>query len=173
MRQTNASLWVAFLLVAIATSSSCANRDASSSAGAADQHVAMIRDYIDALNRGDASYLDEYLGPGYVYHGADGDLDEQDFRALHQSMLTAFAGGTMTADAIIPAGDKVTTRWTFHGTQSGDFQGVPATGRDVTVSGIIVSRFQDGKVVEEWEQIDRLGMMRQLGALPAPPEPTR
>jgi len=128
----------------------------------------MLRGYVDALNRGDESYLDEYFGPGYVYHGPDGDLDVEAFKALHHSLLTAFPGGAMTADDILTAGDKVTTRWTFHGVQSGDFQGVAPTGREVTLTGIIISRFQEGRVVEEWEQMDRLGLMLQLGVLPPP-----
>jgi predicted ester cyclase len=128
----------------------------------------VIRTYVDALNRGDESYLDEYFGPGYVYHGPDGDLDAEGFKALHHSMLSAFPGGTMTAEDVLVSGDKATTRWAFHGVQSGDFQGMAPTGREVTLTGIIISRFQDGRVVEEWEQIDRLGMMQQLGLLPPP-----
>lgn len=111
----------------------------------------MIRAYVDALNRGDESYLEEYFGPGYVYHGPDGDLDAEGFKALHHSLLNAFSGGTMTADDILVAGDEVATRWRFHGIHSGEFQGVAPTG-----------------LVEEWEQIDRLGLMQQLGALPPP-----
>ncbi len=88
----------------------------------------MIRAYVDALNRGDESYLEEYFGPGYVYHGPDGDLDAEGFKALHHSLLNAFPGGTMTADDILVAGDEVATRWRFHGIHSGEFQGVAPTG---------------------------------------------
>ena len=153
-----------WLLAAIVASSACSTEGADSAA----DHAAMLNGYVAALNRGDESYLDEYFGPGYVYHGPDGDLDVDGFRALHHSLLNAFPGGTMTAEDILVAGDKVTTRWRFHGTHSGNFQGMAPTGREVTLTGIIISRFQDGKVVEEWEQIDRLSMMQQLGALPPP-----
>lgn len=156
---------LASLLVAVAALSGCSTERVNS---ATDAHTALLRGYVDALNRGDESYLDEYFGPGYVYHGPDGDLDVEAFKALHHSLLTAFPGGTMSADDILVAGDKVTTRWTFHGVQSGDFQGVGPTGREVTLTGIIISRVEDGKVVEEWEELDRLGLMQQLGVIPSP-----
>jgi predicted ester cyclase len=165
MSHTTRSRPLVLLLAAIAAASSCSTERADSGT---EDHAAVLRGYVDALNRGDESYLDEYFGPGYVYHGPDGDLDVDAFKALHHSLLTAFPDGTMSPDDILTAGDKVTTRWTFHGVHSGDFQGIAPTGREVTLTGVIISRFQGGRVVEEWEQIDRLGMMQQLGVLPPP-----
>lgn len=165
MSHTTRSRPLVLLLAAIAAASGCSTEEVDRPG---DDQASMIRAYVDALNRGDASYLDEYFGPGYVYHGPDGDLDVDGFKALHESLLNAFPDGTMTAEDILTAGDKLTTRWKFQGVHSGELQGIAPTGRDVTVTGIIISRFQGGRVVEEWEQIDRLGMMQQLGVLPPP-----
>lgn len=74
----------------------------------------------------------------------------------------------MTADDIIAAGDKVVARWTFRGAQQGAFQGIAPTGKAVTITGIIISRFEHGKAVEEWEEVNQLGMLQQLGVMPAP-----
>jgi len=65
-------------------------------------------------------------------------------------------------------GDHVATRWTGRGTHTGEIAGIAPTGKDVTVSGITVSRFEDGLVVEEWTTWDTLGMLVQIGAVPAP-----
>ncbi|MER6676503.1 ester cyclase [Streptomyces sp. NPDC000983] len=63
-------------------------------------------------------------------------------------------------------GDRVCTRWTWNGTHTGDFMGIPATGRQVSMTGCTVHRCTpDGKIAEGWWQYDRLGLMEQLGAL--------
>lgn len=165
MKQTRSAYVLSMVVPALAVLSGCARQAGESPAIA--QNEAMIQAYVDAANSGDASYLDEYLAPDYVYHGASGDLDADGFKAFHQAVLTAFPGLAFTVDDMIAAGDKVVTRWTLHGVQQGAFQGIAPTGREVTVSGIIISRFEHGKAVEEWEQADLLGMMQQLGAMAA------
>jgi predicted ester cyclase len=62
----------------------------------------------------------------------------------------------------------VATRWTITGTHRGDFQGVPPTGRPVTMAGVDISRFVDGRIAEHWAQFDVLGVLQQIGAIPAP-----
>ena len=66
------------------------------------------------------------------------------------------------------AGDKVVARYTWRGTQRGEFFGVPATGKTVAVTGLSCYRCAGGKIVEEWWLEDLLGLMQQLGAIPAP-----
>jgi len=58
-------------------------------------------------------------------------------------------------------------RWTGHGTHQGELMGIPPTSNRVSVAGITISRFKDGKVSEEWEVYDMMGMMQQLGAIPS------
>jgi predicted ester cyclase len=58
------------------------------------------------------------------------------------------------------------TRWSAAGTHRGELMGIPPTGRAVTITGIIATRFEGGRAVEEWEEMDLLGLMRQLGAMP-------
>jgi steroid delta-isomerase-like uncharacterized protein len=68
----------------------------------------------------------------------------------------------------IAEGDKVVTRWTIRGTQTGELNGIPPTGKYVTLSGITIFRIVDGKVVEESGQEDGLGLLQQLGVIPTP-----
>ena len=82
--------------------------------------------------------------------------------------IAGFPGGAITVDEQIAEGDKVATRWTGRGTHTGELAGIAPTGKDVTVSGLTISRFEGGKVVEEWTTWDTFGMLVQLGAIPEP-----
>ena len=74
----------------------------------------------------------------------------------------------ITVDEQIAEGDSRRDPWTGRGTHTGELAGIAPTGKDVTVSGLTISRFEGGKVVEEWTTWDTLGMLVQLGAIPEP-----
>jgi steroid delta-isomerase-like uncharacterized protein len=82
------------------------------------------------------------------------------------AFFTAFPDMHWVVEDLIAEGDKVVSRYTVRATHRGDFMGVPATGKVVTYTGILISRFAGGKFVEEWESLDMLGLMQQLGAIP-------
>src|SRR5437879_13560144 len=81
----------------------------------------------------------------------------------------AFPDGRTTIDDIITEGDKVVVRGTMTGTHSAEFMGIPATGKAVTISGIDITRFENGLSAEHWGQWDVAGLMVQLGVAPPPP----
>lgn len=66
-------------------------------------------------------------------------------------------------------GNKVVTRWTMRGTHKGDLFGIPATGKRTTVSGISIEQIINGQITESWFDLDLLGLMQQIGAVPAFP----
>lgn len=167
MKQATQASVTFVVVLAMAALSSCTPQ--TSEAPTAERNMAVIRAYVDAANRGDAMYLDEYLAPDYVYHGPGGQLDAEGFKTFHNMVLGAFPGLTFAIEDMIAAGDNVVTRWTLHGVQTGEFQGIAPTGKEVTVTGIIISRFENGRAVEEWEEANLLGMMQQLGVIPPPP----
>lgn len=72
-----------------------------------------------------------------------------------------------TIEDLLAEGDRVAYRVTLRGTHLGELLGIPATGRTIAVAGIVIDRIADGKIVEEWNQSDLLGLMRTLGAIPA------
>jgi len=72
----------------------------------------------------------------------------------------------MTVDDMLAEDDRVMVRWTFYGTQQGEFAGLPATHRQVNYAGINIFRIADGKIVEIWDLLDRLSLWQQLGVLP-------
>jgi predicted ester cyclase len=72
----------------------------------------------------------------------------------------------MTIDEPIASGDRVAARWTVRATHQDEVMGIPATGQEVEVTGIAMLRFSGGTIVEQRENWDGLGLMRQLGVLP-------
>ena len=85
-------------------------------------------------------------------------------------MFVNGAPGRHVVEDLIAEGDKVVGRITAYGTHTGELFGVPATGREIRVSGIAIWRISDGKIVEHWHETDGLGLMQQLGVVPAPEE---
>ena len=83
-------------------------------------------------------------------------------------MRNAFPDARMDVDDLIAEGDKVAARLTMSGTQRGEFAGIPASGKSMSVTTIDIIRFKNGQVVEHWGATDSAKIMEQLGAIPAP-----
>jgi predicted ester cyclase len=83
-------------------------------------------------------------------------------------MRTAFPDMHITIEDIITEGDKLVQRWVAQGTHKGELMGIVPTGKQVTITGINISRIVGGKLVEDWTEADMLGMMQQLGVIPPP-----
>ena len=121
--------------------------------------------------KGNMDVIDELIAPGYI--GYDPSAPEPirgptGAKTQIQQYIDGFPDGRITVDDQIAEGDKVASRWTGRGTQTGEMAGIAPTGKGVTVSGITISRLENGLVVEEWTTWDTLGMLVQLGAVPAP-----
>ena len=79
---------------------------------------------------------------------------------------SAFPDLVMTVDQSFAEGDLVATRWTARGTHEGELFGIAATGKQATVTGITIDRYEDGLIAESWTNWDTLGLLQQLGAVP-------
>ena len=95
---------------------------------------------------------------------ADGPKGVIDTIALYRS---AFPDAHMTVHDVVASGDRVTIRWTATGTHTGDGLGIPPTGKAVRVSGLMLSRVENGKIAETWSLFDKAGMLEQLGLMSA------
>jgi steroid delta-isomerase-like uncharacterized protein len=94
-------------------------------------------------------------------------LNADAWAAFMSAFPTAFPDAQISVDASVAERDIVVSRWTLTGTHRGEFQGVPPTGKAVTMVGIDFSRVVDGKIDEHWAQFDVIGVMQQIGAIPA------
>jgi steroid delta-isomerase-like uncharacterized protein len=95
-------------------------------------------------------------------------IAEKQYKQLVTMYLAAFPDLHLTIEDQIAEGDKVVIRWTAHGTHKGNFMGIPPTGKEAVVTGITIDRFANGKTVEAWNNSDDLGLLQQLGVVPAP-----
>lgn len=132
-----------------------------------EDNKAIQRRYFEELNKGNVEFAAEYLPLGAVYHGPMGDWTREQFLEFHRGMSKAFPDVHITLDEQVAEGDKVVARWTVRATHTGELQGIPPTGKQVTITGIIISRFENGRDVEAWEELNMLGLMQQIGAIPS------
>jgi predicted ester cyclase len=126
------------------------------------------RIYDIILNKQDLSIIDEVISPEYIYHDPHNILNGPD--ELKHGMSAYFTAGPdlqFTVDEIIGEGDMVAKRWKAVFTHKGELMGVPPTGKKVIFTGMSFARFANGKLVEEWEAADYLGLMQQIGAIPS------
>jgi predicted ester cyclase len=136
-----------------------------------EENKALIRRFIEVGNRGNvteiSTTLDELFVPDFVRHDpAGGFRSREDYKRFLFSLLAALPG-QFTIEDLIAEGDKVVLRYTFRGIHQGQWRGLPPTGKPVTFTGIFIYRMVDGKIVEGWENADALGLVQQLGLIPA------
>ena len=138
-----------------------------------EQNKALLRRAVEEVfsAQGDLDVADEIYAPNYVGHNP---LDSEDVRgpegAKEQARMyrSAFPDVRLIIEEQVAEGDKVVTRWIAYGTHQGEMMGIAPTGNQVRVEGITISHIQEGKIVQEWELFDTLGLMQQLGAAPTP-----
>ena len=135
-----------------------------------ESNKAVVQRFREALDAGDLDGAIAVFAPDAVVHmsGAPQPLTMEEFKQLGKLLVSAFTGGTSTVEDMIAEGDKVVSRLTFRGTHTGDMMGIPATGKSVMMSEIIIDRLADGKIVESWRLFDQMAMMQQLGVIPTP-----
>ena len=122
----------------------------------------------EVWHQGQLSRIDDLFTTDFVRHDPGGrELQgTAQNRQFIGSLCAAFPDVHYTVEDQIAEGDKVVVRYRFHGTHLGTFQGMPPTGKQVTYSGILIYRIVDGKIAEQWTELDLLGFLRQLGVLP-------
>jgi steroid delta-isomerase-like uncharacterized protein len=136
-----------------------------------EENKALLRAVIEQVFTGkDLTRIDSIFDADVVNHSLPPGLPSgrEGVRVAIAGFLAAFPDVRVIAEELLTEGDKAVARWSAQGTHLGAFNGIPPTGRTVRVSGIVICRLRDGRIVEEWEQFDLLGLLQQLGAIPAP-----
>jgi steroid delta-isomerase-like uncharacterized protein len=137
-----------------------------------DDPKGIVSKYIEEVwNNVNLAVLNDLTGPTYTYHlGGQPPRDVAAMQRFLQTVHMAFPDWRVQIQDIVAEGKTVAARWTGRVTHEGVFHGIPPTGKQVSVCGINVYLIKDGKISQEWEQMDSLGMLQQLGVLP-PPKP--
>jgi steroid delta-isomerase-like uncharacterized protein len=126
------------------------------------------RFFEEVWSQGNVAVIDELVAENAVNHGNPPEIpnNREGFKMFAGMYLNAFPDMAMTIDDVIAEGEKVVVRWTAVGKHKGELMGIPATDKDVTVTGISIDRFAGGKIVESWGEFDLAGMLMQMGVAP-------
>jgi steroid delta-isomerase-like uncharacterized protein len=126
-----------------------------------------VLEYIEAVwNRGDLAALEELTTPDFIYHlGGQPALNREGMSHFITITRAAFPDWLVKSIVVVAEGGTVVVRWTGEATHLGSFHGIPASGQKIFVCGINLYELTGDKIAAEWEQMDSLGMLRQLGVL--------
>ncbi len=131
--------------------------------------VLVHRFFEELWNQGNLVVADELLSPEHVHHFFGEDIHGLDgVRQLVSGLRSAFPDLNCRTDDMIAEADKVVVRFIARGTHQGEGMGIPPTGKRVAYPRIDIFRIASGKIVEGWVEFDQLGMLQQLGVIPAP-----
>lgn len=127
--------------------------------------VLLQRFFDEIYNRGNLYVADELVAADYLNHNpAPGEAPGREgLKAFIAYLRRAFAGLYIAIEDQVAEGDKVVTRFTISGRQEGEFAGIPATGKQASVTAMSIHRIADGLIQESWLNWDTLGMVQQLG----------
>lgn len=144
-----------------------------------DDNKALVQNFFEEVwNNRNLDYLDEVYSPDFVLHAlwqntsAGGAIEASGTEPAKKVIGGWFAGFPdikVTVEDQVAEGDLVGSRHSSHGTHEADFMGIPASGKEATVTGMTITRIADGKIVEAWTCWDALGMFEQLGMAPGGP----
>ncbi|MGH3090131.1 MAG: ester cyclase [Rubrobacteraceae bacterium] len=129
------------------------------------------REVEEVFSKGNLDAAEEIYAPGYVGHEPTSPEDTRGVEGARRFVAIyreAFPDFEVTVEDQFADGDRVATRFTARGTHDGELEGVAPTGNRVEIAGLAISRVEGGKIAEDWTVFDALGLMQQIGAIPAP-----
>jgi steroid delta-isomerase-like uncharacterized protein len=135
-----------------------------------DDNKAIIRRYREIHNSGNLDALDAIVAKDVISHNTLPGLPPglEGGKMAHQAFLASAPDLKTRTDHLVAEGDKVVEWYTATGTNTGPMMGMPATGKSYAVTSVVLYRIAGGKIVETWGLNDEMGLMRQLGMMPAP-----
>jgi steroid delta-isomerase-like uncharacterized protein len=133
-------------------------------------HKEVIYRFIDeAINKGNHSVLDELLHPNYIFRSSDQVIKgAQALKGFFAALRNAFPDLHLNIDDLLVEDEKLVSSFTLTGTHEAEFMGIPTTGNSINIHGMVLSRFREGKIIEEWEVLDQLTLLQQLGVVALP-----
>jgi predicted ester cyclase len=136
-----------------------------------EENKAIVRRFLEGIfTQGNPDVVDELADPNFVVHDPSSEAGDVDAHGVKGSIAwshSAFPDLRVTIEDQVAEGDKVATRWTVRGTHQGEMMGAAATGNQVTFTGTQTDHISAGKIAESWSNWDTLGMLQQIGAVPA------
>jgi steroid delta-isomerase-like uncharacterized protein len=135
----------------------------------AEQNKSIVRRWVEeGWNKGNAALIDELFTPNFYQHetGPETVTSSAALKQFHAGYLAAIPDMQFTIDDLVAEGDRVVWRFKASGHQNGPLMGVPASGKAVAVTGIVIFRFEGSRMAEAWLNLDVLGLLQQVGIIP-------
>lgn len=134
----------------------------------AEENKGIVRRWVEeAWNSGNVAVANGMYAEDYILQGLANPVSGvEGIKHYVASYRIAFPDLHFTLEDMVAEGDRVAWRFTARGTHQGELMGIPPTGRPATVTGIVISRFANGKWAEDQVSFDALGMLQQLGVIP-------
>jgi steroid delta-isomerase-like uncharacterized protein len=132
-----------------------------------DREAIARRVFDEIFNRGRFEVAEQIYAKDFVNHGVSRDVGLKEDQDAARGWKAAFPDLRMTVQMVVAEGDLVAVLWRGEGTNTGEGNGLPATGKRLSGRGITIWRIQGGRIREEWSEFDQLRIMTQLGLLPA------
>ena len=134
----------------------------------AEENKAIARRTWEIVNQRNPDLIEEFYPRDFVWHEPDQDIQGyEQAKQFTSTFFAAFPDLNISVEDMIAEGNKVVSRYTIRGTHQGETEEFgPPTERQVALKGITIHRFEDGKIVEEWEAYDNLNLLQQLGLAP-------
>jgi steroid delta-isomerase-like uncharacterized protein len=135
-----------------------------------EENKALNLRWIQAFNERDWAAEAACRTPDFVAHmsGSEAPLNGEAWAGFMAAITTSFPDAQIAVEGAVAERDMVASRWTITATHRGTFQGVPPSGKAITMPGVDFTRIVDGRVAEHWAQFDLLAVMQQIGAIPVP-----
>jgi steroid delta-isomerase-like uncharacterized protein len=137
-----------------------------------ENKAATRRFFEEAFSQGNFDVIDEFVADDAIDHDTQNPHADtrgpEGAKAAITMYREAFPDLRMEVEDIFGDGDHVIARWRGTGTNEGELMGMPPTGKRSEVTGITIDRYENGKLVESWTSWDTLGMLQNLGVIPAP-----
>jgi predicted ester cyclase len=138
----------------------------------AEDNAATFRRWFDeGCSQGIVDLADELYSPDYVTHSVGPDLPPtlEGLKMFVRALREGLPDLRCPIEEVVAEGDRVAGRFSLRGTHTGTLLGIPATGKEVNPGVMVIARFNEaGMWVEDWANWDQLGMLQQLGVIPAP-----
>ena len=171
MNKLKAPLALLGILLTAVIITGCGDSASSDADATRKVNLEVVSRFIEEFkNNANHGIVDELMSPDFVHHLTDPRLPEgrEGIKILGQVIAVGFPDVHASVQELLADGDKVIERTQTSATHTGEFNGIPPTGRQVGWTEIHIYRLENGKIAEQWSEIDLLGLLVQLGAIPGP-----
>jgi steroid delta-isomerase-like uncharacterized protein len=131
-----------------------------------EENKEVVRQFYALIKRNEFDAANSLVATGFISHRTTGDMSGDDLSSDTNAIFKAFPDTSISIEHLIGEGDLVSFREVATGTHTGEFMGIPPTGKKYKIVNACTLRISNGKWAEAWTNIDRYNLMQQLGAIP-------